>query len=682
MKIIHLVFGFTPPPFIILSNSYMPSSYRGRCACCGASYHSNKFRNNSQGFYIPSSITPIDLKYFSVENNRVCASCKKSLYCTKNTVKEIFYDNSNTTVAIPNDLNSFTKPIDRKCININLDQNINTEAKKSNEVQYESEMEIIFGLKPSCYVCNKCDIELQIITVGRNGSDSSPFGQWYCLPCLSYIGKRWIPPRKRKLIDYSISSERTQQRRRKELRETVNSLAVSETSVSALVDSTFEVNKLEDKILSENISNSMEIIKKNFSPEEYKSIACLLTDKIPLDRAFQLTGIEKSCISRYRTLKNKNKIFEELNKKRSNEYYQTVLNAWGDVNVTVISGKSQKRMPEKCWKENYLNFCKFYKNYSEQENIPSFDWFRKQAISRRWLRSLYDRYRCCICYLGKEAKKLKDQQNKRDEDMMAVLDKNGSENEKKIGDVLKEEEEHIKIVRSITKVWKEIYSSIPIGTVIFCHDNSTIHESNSTKVRWCNISMRYRTDNDTIRTLKFDYLTKHKNSTLLVLLAWNLFLRHDAHYIPPGTQKIWIYSDSHERNNMHIYVMDMIQRILKVNVSYISLPPHHGHNISDGHFAHGKQKLRATAVNSGVKGFEQVVSVIQQVATKVRVINYEQELGKPAKKIVGILKYFGFVFIGDGKARLYDQNLKFDEQPQKVVNLDETYRIRIDQYLY
>ncbi len=67
--------------------------------------------------------------------------------------------------------------------------------------------------------------------------------------------------------------------------------------------------------------------------------------------------------------------------------------------------------------------------------------------------------------------------------MMAVLDKNGSENEKKIGDVLKEEEEqeHIKIVRSITKVWKEIYSSIPIGTVIFCHDNSTIHESNSTK---------------------------------------------------------------------------------------------------------------------------------------------------------------------------------------------------------
>ena len=209
----------------------------------------------------------------------MCASCKKSLYCTKNTVEEIFYDNSNTTVAIPNDLNSFTKPIDRKCININLDQNINTEAKKSNEVQYESEMEIIFGLKPSCYVCNKCDIELQIITVGRNGSDSSPFGQWYCLPCLSYIGKRWIPPRKRKLIDYSISSERTQQRRRKELRETVNSLAVSETSVSALVDSTFEVNKLEDKILSENISNSMEIIKKNFSPEEYKSIACLLANR-------------------------------------------------------------------------------------------------------------------------------------------------------------------------------------------------------------------------------------------------------------------------------------------------------------------------------------------------------------------------------------------------------------------
>ena len=69
------------------------------------------------------------------------------------------------------------------------------------------------------------------------------------------------------------------------------------------------------------------------------------------------------------------------------------------------------------------------------------------------------------------------------------------ENIKKIGDVLKEDEEHKDTVKSITKVWKQIYDSLPIGTVIFYHGNSTVHESNFTKVRWCNISMRYRKDN-------------------------------------------------------------------------------------------------------------------------------------------------------------------------------------------
>ena len=67
--------------------------------------------------------------------------------------------------------------------------------------------------------------------------------------------------------------------------------------------------------------------------------------------------------------------------------------------------------------------------------------------------------------------------------MMAVSDKNGFKNEKKIWYVLKEEEKHIEIVNCITKVWKNIYPSLPIGTIIFCHDNSTIHETNSVKIR-------------------------------------------------------------------------------------------------------------------------------------------------------------------------------------------------------
>ena len=193
--------------------------------------------------------------------------------------------------------------------------------------------------------------------------------------------------------------------------------------------------------------------------------------------------------------------------------------------------------------------------------------------------------------------------------------------------------------------------------------------------------MRYTSDNNKIKTLRIDYLTENKNSTTLVLLAWNLFLKHKIHHIPPETKQICVYSVSHERNNMHIYVMDMIQRRLKINLVYISLPLHHGHNICDGHFAHGKQKLRSMVVNSGVKGFRQVVTAIRQVATSVHIVNYEHELGQPRNKVTGILKYFGFMFTGDDKVVLFDQSLKFDERQEKIVNLDQQYRIRVDHYV-
>ena len=78
-----------------------------------------------------------------------------------------------------------------------------------------------------------------------------------------------------------------------------------------------------------------------------------------------------------------------------------MLNSWGEVNMAVISGKSQKRMPQKRWKENYYNFLKFFINQNGEEIRPSFKCFKKQIKERIWLRSNYDRYRCSICYLGK-----------------------------------------------------------------------------------------------------------------------------------------------------------------------------------------------------------------------------------------------------------------------------------------
>ena len=83
------------------------------------------------------------------------------------------------------------------------------------------------------------------------------------------------------------------------------------------------------------------------------------------------------------------------------------MDSWVEMNVVVISGKSQKRMPQKFWKENYNHFSEFYMKRTGEEIVPSFDWFRKQSKQRRWLKNNYDRYRCSIYYLGKEAAKLK-----------------------------------------------------------------------------------------------------------------------------------------------------------------------------------------------------------------------------------------------------------------------------------
>ena len=61
-----------------------------------------------------------------------------------------------------------------------------------------------------------------------------------------------------------------------------------------------------------------------------------------------------------------------------NENFQAVLDAWDDVNVMTISGRSQKRMPQRFWNENYENFLEYYKNQTEEEEVgPSFEWFKQ-----------------------------------------------------------------------------------------------------------------------------------------------------------------------------------------------------------------------------------------------------------------------------------------------------------------
>ena len=180
----------------------MSTRYRGSCACCGACYNSKTFKSIPQGYPIPTNIVPTDLKYFSVANDRLCGGCKVSIYKSTNSSKQISL-NENTTKIFNSSISSTNqnnqenvKILPKKNENneeklhIKFNQNINDEEKKLNEIEIETD--IIYGLKPSCYGCGKCDVELQIITVGRYivGSICSPFGQWYCISCLPEVNKQ------------------------------------------------------------------------------------------------------------------------------------------------------------------------------------------------------------------------------------------------------------------------------------------------------------------------------------------------------------------------------------------------------------------------------------------------------------------------------------------------------------
>ena len=71
--------------------------------------------------------------------------------------------------------------------------------------------------------------------------------------------------------------------------------------------------------------------------------------------------------------------------------------------------------------------------------------------------------------------------------------------------------------------------------------------------------------------------------------------------------------------------MDMIQWKLEINFTYISIPPYYGHNICNGSFVRGTQKLRSVVVNSGAKSISEVISEIKQVVT-VHIVDYEKEV--------------------------------------------------------
>ena len=92
------------------------------------------------------------------------------------------------------------------------------------------------------------------------------------------------------------------------------------------------------------------------------------------------------------------------------------------------------------------------------------------------------RYRCSVCYIGKEAE-MKLQEGADENSLMEVgEDSKNQKVEKSLKDLIKEYKEHTKVVETILADWKKRRENIKSGEVLMYHDFTTLHESTKTKV--------------------------------------------------------------------------------------------------------------------------------------------------------------------------------------------------------
>ena len=212
----------------------------------------------------------------------------------------------------------------------------------------------------------------------------------------------------------------------------------------------------------------------------------------------------------------------------------------------------------------------------------------------------------------------------------------------------------------------------------------TVHETTSFKLRVHNLFWRVLSDELRSTCYTHDYFTHNRVNGSYVLRCFDRWRCDHSAKLPPNIDTVYIFSDSHERSNAHVYICDYLRRKMRKKVVYVSFAPRHGHSNCDGHFAHGKQKLRNMVTSDGVRTVAQAMQAFASVATTVDFLSYKDILpAMPVNvKLKGINSFFAFVYEVDGSdVKLYDYHLNFAAAPQRVHKLNPNYIAAVDAYL-
>ena len=191
-------------------------------------------------------------------------------------------------------------------------------------------------------------------------------------------------------------------------------------------------------------------------------------------QASEMSGLSVGQISRGRQKLQKPREEEEKKEEEDgNTNYDKMLEEWGDKRVQTTSGKTQKRMPFRTYKDNFDEFIGWVKANKPDDNQPSLSWFTDHVKKRRWLLQVFDRYRCPPCFLGKMADD-KLAQGCSEETMIDIPESMHEQHKQKsIKDIIDDRDKHIKVVTSISTYFKNMVLHGEQNAIMLIHDSST-----------------------------------------------------------------------------------------------------------------------------------------------------------------------------------------------------------------
>ena len=383
--------------------------------------------------------------------------------------------------------------------------------------------------------------------------------------------------------------------------------------------------KENQELLQSNIKN-LSIHYLHLLGNNASRAAAMLTQKLTLKRASEISRLPESTISWGRSQINQGMLYFEFQEMKVNDVVQKLIQKeeieWFESWILSISPVRSGSLKERRIPYNsYTEFFKVYLTEASNRGFPSrslttiINWIKRLGIKR----CKFDKYTCDICYKGRKAE----------------VDPNRDKNPHYI-DYL----EHRSIVDNQFACYKKQRENINQEELMVIYDYSTVHEySVVEKIR--NLSFMVATSNN---TFFLDYLATAPHDYHFTSSAWNIFILDlQSNAINLSTFKkiiVWSYGGLKTKENI-CYFSELSSKLnLQIELNYFG--PYHGHNEVmfsffnlinlfltkhkkvDAHFGRGKMVLRRLAVQRPIQSKEEVVDAFSQVSKVAKLIDVKK----------------------------------------------------------